>query len=186
MPTGRARMSEAGLVTPRMSLLPWKPEDTSEFLPIASDREVMRYIGDGLPWSREQVERFVARQIDVQRRYGFCLWQLRFRATGALIGFCGLQPLDGTDEIEIGWWLARAFWGQGLATEAAREAMRDGLERVGLRRVVAIAQLPNLASVRIMKKLGMKLEREMEWKGVPVAQYAIESNRPEVAQPNET
>ena len=54
-----------------------------------------------------------------------------------MIGFCGLQPLDGTAETEIGWWLAQAWWGKGLATEAARAALRDGFERAGLKRIVA-------------------------------------------------
>ena len=82
-----------------------------------------------------------------------------------MIGFCGLQTLAETPEIEIGWWLARAWWGKGLATEAAREALRDGFERVGLRRVVAIAQPQNRASIRVMEKLGMKFARETSHRG---------------------
>ena len=94
-----------------------------------------------------------------------------------LIGFCGLQPLPeiepGTAEIEIGWWLARACWGRGLATEAARAALRDGFERVGLERIVAIAQPANTASIGIMRRLGMRFERMAEPRGIPVVLYAL-------------
>ena len=92
---------------------------------------------------------------------------------GGLIGFCGLQPLPETDDIEIGWWLARAWWGCGLATEAARAALRDAFARIGLARVVAIAQPANTASIRIMQKLGMRFERMAEPRGIPVAMYAL-------------
>jgi RimJ/RimL family protein N-acetyltransferase len=134
----------------------------------------MRYIGDGSPWPEERSRQFVERQIALFGERGFCLWKLL--KDGGPIGFCGLQPLPETDEIEIGWWLARAWWGQGLATEAAREALRDGFERVGLQRIVAIAQPANRASVRIMQKLGMRFDRMTESHGIPVAMYARSSH----------
>ena len=95
------------------------------------------------------------RQISLFNERGFCLWKLIPKEGGGLIGFCGLQPLpEMGEEIEIGWWLARAWWGRGLATEAARVALRDGFARVGLPRIVAIAQPANTASIGIMRKAG--------------------------------
>jgi RimJ/RimL family protein N-acetyltransferase len=134
----------------------------------------MRYIGDGKPWPEERARQFVERQRALDGDRGFCLWKLLPREGGGLVGFCGLQPLPETEpeQIEIGWWLARAFWGRGLATEAARMALRDGFERVGLRRIVAIAQPANTASIGIMRKLGMRFERLAESRGAEVALYA--------------
>jgi RimJ/RimL family protein N-acetyltransferase len=74
---------------------------------------------------------------------------------------------------EIGWWLARRYWGRGLATEAARRALRDGFERVRLDRIVSIARPANTASTRIMKKLGLSLECDFESDGVQLVRYAI-------------
>ena len=91
-----------------------------------------------------------------------------------MIGFCGLQPLAETPEIEIGWWLARDRWNQGLATEAAREALRDGFERAHLERVVAVAMPANRASIHIMEKLRMRFERETTHRGFAVVLYAVE------------
>jgi len=134
----------------------------------------MRYIGDGAPWPEERARQFVERQMALFDERAFCLWKLvpRLPSGGGLIGFCGLQPLPETDEIEIGWWLARAWWGRGLAAEAARVALRDGFERAGLARIVAIAQPANMASIRIMRKLGMRFERMTESRGIPVVMYA--------------
>ncbi|HVN06335.1 MAG TPA: GNAT family N-acetyltransferase [Bryobacteraceae bacterium] len=152
----------------------WEPLDWTEFSAIAADPEVIRYIGDGTPWSGERSREFVQRQIALSAARGFCLWKLMPKEGRRLIGFCGLQPLPETDEIEIGWWLARAWWGRGLATEAARAALHEGFTRAGLDRIVAIAQPANTASIRIMEKLGMRFERMTESRGVPVAMYACD------------
>jgi RimJ/RimL family protein N-acetyltransferase len=166
------------LETDRLILCEWAPEDWPQFHGIASDPEVMRYIAPGSPWPEEKSRAFVERQIELLRERQFCLWKLAPKSGGPLIGFCGLQPLRETSEIEIGWWLARERWGQGLATEAARAALRDGFARVGLARIVAIAQPANTASVRIMQKLGMRYEGTLDRNGITVALYAIPAPSP--------
>ncbi len=89
---------------------------------------------------------------------------MELRATGELIGFTGLAVPEFLPEVmpavEIGWRLGRPSWGQGLATEAAREALRFGLIDRGLERIISIAQVGNDASERIIGKLGMRLEQE--------------------------
>lgn len=159
-----------------MTLGAWEAGDWREFSAIAADPQVIRYIGDGAPWPEERAREFVARQIALYRERGFCLWKLLPAQGGALIGFCGLQPLPETEDIEIGWWLARAWWGRGLATEAAHAALRDGFERVGLRRIVAIAQPANTASIHIMEKLGMRFECIAQARGIPVVKYACSTD----------
>jgi RimJ/RimL family protein N-acetyltransferase len=162
------------LETARMRLLPWQADDWLLLRPIGRDPQVMRYISDGEPWPDERIREFVGRQVAHFDRLGYCLWKLLLKETSEMIGFCGLQPLDGTAETEIGWWLAQAWWGKGLATEAARAALRDGFERAGLKRIVAIAQPINRASIHVMEKLGMKYEREMIHRGFDVVLYAVD------------
>jgi RimJ/RimL family protein N-acetyltransferase len=169
------------LETARLRLLPWQPEDWLQLRPIATDPEVVRYISNGEPWPDERIREWAARQVAHFAKYGFCMWKLFDKRTNAMIGFCGLQPLEGTLEIEIGWWLGRAWWGQGYATEAAREALRDGFERAGLQRIVAIAMRENVASTRIMEKLGMTYERETTHRGFAVVLYAAEKPKREKA-----
>jgi ribosomal-protein-alanine N-acetyltransferase len=155
-----------------MRLLPWQADDWLLLRPIGRDPQVMRYISDGEPWPDERILEFVGRQVAHFDRLGYCLWKLLLKETSEMIGFCGLQPLDGTAETEIGWWLAQAWWGQGLATEAARAALRDGFERAGLKRIVAVALPANRASIHVMEKLGMAYEREMIHRGFDVVSYA--------------
>ena len=167
------------LETARLRLLPWSPDDWLQLRPIARDPEVVRYISNGQPWDDARIQDFVARQVSGFAERGFCFWRLlpkqvlRAEDPEQMIGFCGLQPLPETTEIEIGWWLARVWWGKGLATEAAREAMRDAFERAGLERIVAIALPENRASLHVMEKLGMQFERETTNRGFRVALYAI-------------
>ena len=164
------------LETDRLLFTEWKPEDWLTFRPIATDPDVMKYINNGESWPDEQIKEFVNRQIDNSTQYGFCLWKLLKKPTEKLIGFCGLQPLFESGEIEIGWWLAKSSWGQGLATEAAMKVVEYGFGKIGLERIVAIAQPQNTASIRVMEKLGMRYVKDTVGRyGVPVVQYALES-----------
>jgi ribosomal-protein-alanine N-acetyltransferase len=165
------------LETARMRLLAWQPDDWLLLRPIASDPEVMRHISNGQPWPDERIQEFVGRQISHFDKLGYCLWKLLLKETSEMIGFCGLQPLDGTTETEIGWWLARTCWGRGLATEAARTALLHGFERAELERIVAVAMAANRASIHVMEKLGMKYEREMIHRGFDVVLYAMDRPR---------
>ncbi len=143
----------------RLILRGWESFDFEPFCAIASDPEVMRYVGSGEPWSDEQIEQFIARQTRGIEVDGFGLGALVSRVGGQLLGQAGLQTLGWTHEVEIGWWLAREHWGRGLATEAGHAIVRFAFERAELTRVVAIAQPKNGASIRVMEHLGMRFER---------------------------
>jgi len=167
-------MSAQRLETERVILLPWESENWTGFKPIATDRRVMRYISEGVPWPDSRIIEFVERQRRHFAEFGYCLWKLVLKRKPEISGFCGLQPLDDLAGVEIGWWLAPHLWGYGLATEAARSVLEDGFGRCGLRRIVAIARRENMASTRIMEKLGMRYERDALHHGIEVVLYAIE------------
>ena len=159
--------------TERLVLDTWQAKDWKEFRPIATDAEVMRYITGGEPWSDEQIQLFVERQVKLYSERKFCRWKVLAKPGGEMIGFCGVGFWRDSLEPEIGWWLARRFWGLGLATEAGRVALRDAFERLGLDRIISIARPENTASTRIMEKLGLKFECEFESEGVRLVRYAI-------------
>jgi [ribosomal protein S5]-alanine N-acetyltransferase len=164
------------LQTKRLRLMQWCHADFASFRPIAKDPDVMRYISDGIPWSDEGIREFVGRQMRHAAATRFCLWRIARKPDGKTIGFCGLQPLRLEDrrEVEIGWWLAKNCWGRGIASEAARAVMRFAFAEANLGRVIAIARPENMASIRIMRKLGMRFEREAAHKGISVVVYSIE------------
>jgi len=94
--------------------------------------------------------------------HGFSKWAVVERASGTVIGECGLQYLDGGPDIELGYKLARAHWGHGFAAEAAQACLGWALaERP--ERVVAIADPANARSARVLDKIGMV--REGRWHG---------------------
>ena len=161
------------LETDRLRFATWKTDDWREFKKLATDPLVVRYLGTGDPWPDERVKEFVNRQCENWEKSGICLWKLLPKDSDTLIGICGLQHLAGGLEVEIGWWLAPACWGEGLASEAARQALAYGFEVNRLDRIVAIAQAVNLDSLRVMDKIGMRFEREAMHKGVRVLLYTI-------------
>jgi len=159
--------------THRLELRSWEADDWKRFKPIATDSEVMRYIGHGELWSDERTKQFVTGSIRRFRESGYCLWPLMFKKNQDLIGFCGLTLLNEPDEIEIGWRLARAYWGMGLATEAAEAVMKYGFEKLKLDRIVAIAQPPNKRSIRVMEKIGMEfIKMTKDRNGIDVVYYS--------------
>jgi ribosomal-protein-alanine N-acetyltransferase len=166
-------MDTVQLQTERLILDPWRSSDWSEFRPIAQDPEVMRYITGGVPWNNEQIRQFVDKQVKLFAERGFCRWRVSDPESRELMGFCGVGFWGKQLDPEIGWWLARRYWGRGFATEAARCALRDIFERVALERVVSVARVGNLASRRIMEKLGLRLEGEFENEGVVLVRYQI-------------
>lgn len=161
------------LETNRLRFATWKKEDWKEFQKIATDPLVVRYLGTGEPWPEERTREFVDRQCENWGQHGICLWKVLPKDNDTLIGICGLQNLPEGPDVEIGWWLAPAYWGKGLATEAAQNALAYGFDVCKLQRIVAIAQAANRDSLRVMDKIGMWFEREAMHRGIRVVVYAI-------------
>ncbi len=89
----------------------------------------------------------------IQAAHGFSLWVAREKSTGAVVGDCGLQPLElPSPDVELGYRLGRRHWGRGLATEAATACLRTRFEKLGLNRIVAVAHPDNAASPRVLEK----------------------------------
>lgn len=101
-----------------------------------------------------------ADRLDGWQRDGLGMWIVELRATGKIIGHAGLQPLPGTDDVELGYYLGRSAWGQGYATEAARAILRFGFEERGLKRIVAVVRPENAASRHVLEKLGFRHDRD--------------------------
>jgi ribosomal-protein-alanine N-acetyltransferase len=107
------------------------------------------------------------------REHEYCQWALIYKADGKLIGYCGF--VNTNDDREIGWRLAPEYWGQGLATEAARAVLTHGIETLGFQRVIATVQTMNVASIRIIEKLGMSLVGRFDRDGREVLVYSVDA-----------
>jgi RimJ/RimL family protein N-acetyltransferase len=159
--------------TPRLRLRLFRRDDVDALAAIFSKPAVMRYLPGGQPIPRERIPAGIERRIQDWETRGFGLFALEDKATGALIGQAGLFPLEETDEVEVAYLLDEPYWGQGLATEAARACLHFGFEQLHLPRIVAVAVPANRASTRVMEKLGMEYQGLAQHYGLGVARYAI-------------
>ena len=143
------------LHTKRLILRELTPDDTPALAQILGDPEVMRHSVAGVLSEKATGEFIDWCRISYCKR-GFGPWAVVEKSTSTLVGFCGLnaERVDDKDEIEIGYRLATGFWGKGLGTEAARCALSYGFEKLQVPSLIAIVQPTNLASVKVIKKLG--------------------------------
>jgi ribosomal-protein-alanine N-acetyltransferase len=143
------------LETERLSIRPMVLADADDLHALHADPTTWDYISSRPSETLDETMARVARQVEEQDQLGFSMWAVVERASGKVVGDCGLQMLEGNPEMEIGWHVARAWRGRGIATEAARACLAAGFDQLGLDRIVAVAWPTNGASLRVMEKLGM-------------------------------
>ncbi len=161
------------LETPRLTLREFHPEDVDALSLILSDPETMRFYLK--PFDRHGTEEWIARNRQRYTKDGHGLWAMILKASGELIGDCGLvvQEIDGSTEIEIGYHVRRDHWGQGFATEVARACRDFGFAHLPVVRLVSIIRPENLASRRVAEKNGMVIWKEVTRVNLPHLVYAI-------------
>ena len=162
--------------TRRLLLRQWREGDLDAYARICADPEVMRYLPATL--GREESAEQMAWFEQHWEERGFGLWALEGKESGTCVGFAGLSYQEdwpeGEHKTEVGWRLDRAFWGRGLATEAAKASVTYGLETLGLERIISIIQPENTASRRVAEKAGLTPRGETSWRGTPVVWYTID------------
>lgn len=138
--------------------------DASLWYELDQDPEVMRFLNDGKPTSWDEIERYFVPRIAgfTNPATGCGLWEVRLKDSGEYLGWILVRqygfgtPYHETDNIELGWRLKRHCWGKGIATEAAGAIMQVLRQAPGLRAFCAVADPANVASTRVMRKLGME------------------------------
>jgi RimJ/RimL family protein N-acetyltransferase len=145
------------LRTARLLLRQWHDNDTVAFAELSADPAVMRYL---VPFAdRAAMDAWVAAARSHWQDHGFGPWVVELPGAAPFIGVVGLSnlrfALPFAPAVEAAWRLARRYWGQGYAYEAARAAIDDGFDRLGLEEIVAFTVPANRASRRVMEKLGM-------------------------------
>ncbi|HUR99613.1 MAG TPA: GNAT family N-acetyltransferase [Pyrinomonadaceae bacterium] len=138
-----------------------------------SDPDVNKFLGGTKLQNPEALAKRIRFYMRCYETHGFGSSVMIWKATGEMIGSAGLQPLDGTDEIEVGYSIIKEYWGKGIGTEAARAWLDYGFRNAGLDRIVAVAHTGNWASRHIMEKLGMRYEKSEFHYGDECAFYAI-------------
>lgn len=142
------------IMTARLQMRPLRHGDLDALAEIYLHPLVARWIG---PHTRQDVACEITQHIANQASLGWSFWAVEDRGSGRLIGDCGLQPLEHHGpEVELGYDLHPSVWGHGLATEAAREVIRQGFGPLGLEHIVAVVKPEHLASQRVLEKVGLR------------------------------
>lgn len=165
MPADRPRLKTARLV-----LDEFRDDDVALLAAMHADAEVMRHIGGGARTPARalaEAEAFLA----APRPGPFGRWAIRERGRPECLGLAMLVPLDGGEEIELGYRLRRPAWGRGIASEAAGRLLEHAFEGLGLKRVVAITSHANTASQRVLVKLGFAYRKPVTVYGVDGVWY---------------
>jgi ribosomal-protein-alanine N-acetyltransferase len=163
------------LETARLILRHQVLEDLDALWALYQDPEVIRYIPDAPPSREEAKLELEWHQHGHPKHPELGLWATIHKDSGLFIGRCGLLPwtLDGQFEVEVAYLLAKAYWGQGLGTEAAQAILTYGFEHLRLPRLVCLIEPGNTASVRVAEKIGMTLEKVAADDKGPFLVYSI-------------
>ena len=154
--------------TERLRLRPWRPDERDVFAALVNTPAMTAHIG-GMA-DTAQVEMIFRRRLDDQARLGFSYWAAERRADGQLVGTCGLRRADdyaGTPVagmIEAGWRIGEPYWGMGYAAEAARAALGWGWANLDTDEVGAWTTEPNVASWRVMERIGMSRRPDLAFR----------------------
>jgi ribosomal-protein-alanine N-acetyltransferase len=161
--------------TERLSYRPLAATDAEAVHVVWGDPEVMQYLpsnpSSSVSETAERIERHVSRF--AESGYGLCA--VVEREDRRVVGTCGVFPVEWVGpEVEVAYHFAREVWNRGYATEAAGAWVASAFDQLALDRVVALAYPANRASTRVMEKIGMQFDRDVDRYGERLVLYAIE------------
>ncbi len=166
------------LTTERLFLRYFQITDVEAMYGVFGDEEVMRF-SDGVQ-TKEWIQNWLQKQIENYQDGGFGPYAVVEKHKQEVIGYCGLSFLpdvNGQPEVEIGYRLRRSAWGQGYATEAVIAVLDYAFNALGLKRIIAMIDPTNVASIRVAEKVGMRYEQDVMFEGYdhPDRVYVIAS-----------
>ena len=161
--------------TPRLILRRFAEKDFGLIRSLNSDPKVVKYLHEAVLKTDEQAKNILTNIILPQYKNNLGRWAMYTRAGNEFIGWCGLKSIPERDEIDLGYRLKRSSWGKGFATEAARKTLDYGLKHLKISLITGRAHIENIASIRVLEKIGMKFSREEIVDDVQVRTYTISS-----------
>lgn len=155
-------MNLPSIETARLFLRVYAPGDLDARHAIRNDPDIYQYFPPYYtPPTKEKAREGIALSIQRWQENGFGEFAVIEKISGELIGYCGLMHLDNTEEIEIYYGFPKKYWGKGYATEAARAVLKFAFDEVNLTQVVAVTNPKNIASQKVLEKIGLKFQGEI-------------------------
>ena len=165
--------------TERLVLRHFRMSDGEALHGVFGDAQVMHF-GDGVQ-TAQWVHDWLCRRLEDQQHSEIGPWAVVEKASSETIGYCGLfafPDVCGQPETEIGYRLARPYWGCGYATEAARAVRDYAFNTVGISRLIAMIDPHNVASIRVATKIGMRYEKDVMFEGYTHPDHVYAMERP--------
>lgn len=160
--------------TSRLKLRPYTVADLDNLHRIFIDPQVRKYLCDDRIIPREWVAAEIENNIKSFELHGFGQWSIFLKETSELIGFCGFRFFyDNPPELQLLYGLSPQYWGKGLATEAATAMIQYGFTEHKFEQIISATDVENIASARVMERIGMKFTQRAHKEGLDVLYYAI-------------
>jgi RimJ/RimL family protein N-acetyltransferase len=162
------------LQTPRLILRSFRQKDVDAMAQLFANPDFMRF-SLGVFNTRERTIAFIEKVTGWDHAGIPSQFAVVPRGENAIIGYCGFfyHPEHGIEDIEIGYRLNPDYWNRGLITEAARAVRDHGFRDCKLSRVISLIHPENIPSRRVAEKNGMKVEKEITFRGFPTLVYAM-------------
>jgi ribosomal-protein-alanine N-acetyltransferase len=164
--------------TKRLLLCHLRAEDLEDLAALSADPEFTRFLRRprSIAEARERAAAYLPRVAEEYATIGTGFYATIYRPEERFIGRCGLlwQEVDGARELEIAYGIAPAYWGRGLATEAARALKEHAFARYDVPRLISLVHPENVASQRVAEKNGMRRDRQTLFHGSPCNVYVVE------------
>lgn len=161
------------LTTDRLELRPFVAADLEAYARICADAEVMRFIGEGGPISREQAWRQLAMFAGQWSFDGYGMWAVIERASATLVGRVGAWKPEGWPGLELGWLLGREYWGLGYATESARAARDFLFDEVGVPDLISLIDPANSRSIPVAERIGATERERIDFLGRELVVFGV-------------
>ncbi|MFN0199985.1 MAG: GNAT family N-acetyltransferase [Bacteroidia bacterium] len=163
------------LETPRLLLREFTLADKHDFFALNSDWEVVQYTGN-LPFENMEAAVNVLENVIIKgqyEKYGMGRWAVIEKESQALLGWCGVRPNENDGEIDLGYRYFRQYWGKGFATEAAKAVLEYAKNELQLAKIAGKAQIENIASIKVLSKIGMERMKDIEENNEKLAYFVI-------------
>ena len=157
--------------TPRLVLGQFTEQDAPLILQLNSDPDIVKYVHEPVLTSEEQGRKIILDIILPQYKNNLGRWATYTKNNNEFIGWCGLKYLADTGEIDLGYRFIKTAWGKGYATEAAQHTLAHGFDKLALILITGRAHIENVASIKVLEKIGMKFICEEVHHNSPVRTY---------------
>ena len=150
------------LQTERLLLRELNPDDAENFYKLNLNPNVIKYTGNSAFKDIDEAKEFLENYQDYKLN-GFGRWAVIEKSTNEFLGWCGLKYDKNLDETDIGFRFFEEHWNKGLATESAKACINFGFENLNLKSIVGRAMSENIASIKVLEKIGLKFEKEFDF-----------------------